>query len=111
MWYGHLPCFDIAGITSDHKGQNSMLKYCAWKGIPIPCAAIFDTFPTDKGICCSFNMQSADKIFRESRFTKIIKKLQNRGKSRAFDDTEKPDWYKRANEPKTRSGKQQDTLM
>jgi hypothetical protein len=26
------------------------------KGIKVPCAAIFNTIPTDRGICCSFNL-------------------------------------------------------
>ncbi len=81
-----------------------MLKYCAWKGITIPCAAIFDPVPTDFGICCSFNMKSAEDIFRKSAYTDIVTKMQKKDKSRAFDDTAKPQWYKDANEPKTRPG-------
>ncbi len=104
MWYRNLPCFDIHGITSTYKGEAAMLQYCAWKGVPIPCAAIFDPFPTDTGICCSFNMKSAEEIFRKSPYTNIVTKLLARDKSKAFDDEKKPQWYKDAREPKTRPG-------
>jgi hypothetical protein len=43
-----------------------VLKYCEWKGEPISCAAIFVTFPTDRGLCCAFNLKTAEDIFQES---------------------------------------------
>jgi len=58
LWNSRLPCYDINGITSLKDGEKSMLKFCFWKGQKIPCAAIFSTFPTDQGMCCSFNMKA-----------------------------------------------------
>ncbi len=104
MWYRKMPCFDVNGTTSSYKGEMGVLKYCAWKGITIPCAAIFDSFPTDSGICCSFNMKSAEEIFHKSRYTDIVTKLSERDKSKAFQDTRKPRWFVGANEPQSRAG-------
>jgi len=39
-----------------------MLKKCTWKQNDINCAAIFSTFPTDQGMCCSFNMIGANQV-------------------------------------------------
>ncbi len=38
------------------QGERSVLKKCFWKGRIIDCSAIFEVFPTDRGMCCSFNM-------------------------------------------------------
>jgi hypothetical protein len=48
LWYLRLPCFDIKGLTSEENGQKAMLKKCKWKGIEIPCAAIFSKVTTDQ---------------------------------------------------------------
>jgi hypothetical protein len=48
LWYLKLPCFDIKGLTGDQNGQKSMLKQCSWKGIIIPCSAIFTRVTTDQ---------------------------------------------------------------
>ena len=48
LWYLKLPCFDIKGLTGDQNGQKSMLKQCVWKGITIPCSAIFTRVTTDQ---------------------------------------------------------------
>ena len=45
MWYSQLPCFDVAGITSESTAAAdqtaAMVKRCYWKGLRINCAAIF----------------------------------------------------------------------
>ncbi len=64
LWYATLPCYDIRGVTAEKNGEREVLKYCEWKGKPISCAAIFNTFPTDRGMCCSFNINEADTIFQ-----------------------------------------------
>ena len=69
LWYATLPCFDVKGITAEKNGERGVLKYCEWKGKPISCAAIFNTSPTDRGMCCSFNMEEADKIFEALSYT------------------------------------------
>ncbi len=48
LWYLRLPCFDIKGVTAEQNGQKAMLKKCLWKGIEIPCAAIFSKVTTDQ---------------------------------------------------------------
>ncbi len=66
MWYSQLPCFDVNGVTSRKRDQSAMVKRCIWKGMPINCASIFKTFPTDRGMCCTFNMANVDDMFKES---------------------------------------------
>ncbi len=39
-------------------------------------SAIFKTFPTDAGMCCSFNINAADKIFNAGMYTSVIDELQ-----------------------------------
>ena len=58
----------------------------------MPCSAIFSTFPTDRGMCCAFNMKSADMIFKGSRYVELIKKLQDKDKKKAFENTALPKW-------------------
>lgn len=67
LWYNRSPCFDIRNTTSGYEGEWSVLKECKWKGVKVPCSAIFTTFPTDRGMCCAFNMKKADEIFEDSR--------------------------------------------
>ena len=55
-------------MTAEHDGERSILKYCEWKGESISCASIFDTFPTDRGLCCSFNMRAAEDIFQAETY-------------------------------------------
>ncbi len=68
LWYSQLPCFDVEGVTSDYDGHRSLLKRCTWKGVVLNCSAIFRTFPTDRGMCCAFNMIKADELFKESQY-------------------------------------------
>ena len=80
-------------------GEWSVLKECKWKGVKIPCSAIFTTFPTDRGMCCAFNMKKAEDIFRDSRFTEQVKKHQENDKNMAYGIHSLPDWYLKHNEP------------
>ncbi len=48
LWYSQLPCYDVEGVTATQKGERSLLKRCKWKGVNMNCAAIFQTFPTDR---------------------------------------------------------------
>ena len=104
LWYSTLPCFDVKGVTSSKDGEKSLLRYCTWKGIEIPCSAIFDTFPTDQGMCCAFNMKNAEEIFQGKLYSNLIQNLQNDDKKNAFKNSTPPDWYVALNEPKTQSG-------
>jgi amiloride-sensitive sodium channel len=87
LWYSSLPCFDTKDMTSDKDGEKSLLKYCEWKGIHIPCAAIFTNFPTDQGMCCSFNIKSAEEIFKGNTYPPLVHKLQMIDKNSSFDNS------------------------
>ncbi len=76
LWYASLPCFDVRNITASWNGDRSLLRYCEWKGIQISCSAIFTSFPTDKGMCCSFNMKAADEIYTQSPYRDILQTMQ-----------------------------------
>ena len=46
------------------------------QGVEVPCSAIFKTFPTDRGMCCAFNMKAADEIFRGKKYPDLVMSLQ-----------------------------------
>lgn len=104
LWQARLSCFDTKPNYFGSFGPESFLKGCRWKGIAINCAAIFRKSITDQGVCCSFNRESADKIFTESTYSRLISKLQQEEVSNAIENTTLPDWYSNNDEPKTRSG-------
>ena len=79
LWNTGIPCTDT---ESSSKGNDKyVLKYCEWKGTQVPCDAIFSPFPTDQGICCTFNMKAADKLFSGETYPQLIKNFQNVEKS------------------------------
>jgi amiloride-sensitive sodium channel len=104
LWYSTLPCYDLKGITAIKDGDGSLLKKCLWKGVAIPCAAIFQKFPTDRGMCCTFNRAAAEDIFVESTYTKIMNNLKTSDSREAFQNATLPQWYVDAEEPNTRTG-------
>ena len=92
MWYSQMPCFDVIGLTSQAKDEMSIVKRCLWKGRNVNCSAIFDTRPTDRGMCCTFNMEKVKDIFKESRYRETVFNMQQKDKNYSFDNTEKPGW-------------------
>ena len=84
LWYSSMPCYDLKGLTAHFDKDSSFLKYCEWKGIPMKCSNIFTTFPTDIGMCCSFNIKAAEEIFYNSTYTNLIKELQLKDKLASF---------------------------
>ncbi len=104
LWYGHLPCFDVKGITSRYAGQKGVLQQCKWRGITVPCSAIFETYPTDRGMCCGFNMKKAETIFRSGAYVSMIKRMQDTDYARAFGISKKPKWYTDNREPRASAG-------
>ena len=68
LWYKQLPCFDVRNTTSDKNNQHGMIKYCEWKGRRLPCSALFKTSPSDRGMCCTFNVQAAEKMFQDQDY-------------------------------------------
>ena len=69
LWYAQMPCVDVKDITSERQDEMSFIKRCFWKDEPISCNAIFQKRPTDRGMCCSFNMEKADTILKNSKYT------------------------------------------
>jgi len=111
LWYSNFPCFEIKGVTSEIDGERAILRSCKWKGVSIPCSAIFTTFPTDRGMCCSFNIQAADSIFLSGTFTKQLKKMQVNDKNYSVIESKLPVQYKMNNEPKTSSGRNKGLVL
>ena len=84
LWYTRLPCFDVKGVTSDKKDEKSVIKRCFWRGKRVDCSEIFVTRPTDRGMCCAFNFDNAEKIFKKTLFTDVVSKLQNNDRNLSF---------------------------
>ena len=85
LWYTQLPCFDVESVTSEYEDQYGMLKGCFWKGTEMPCSKVFDMLPTDQGMCCTFNQEKAEKMFKEGKYRDMVEKLQKRDKSLSYD--------------------------
>ena len=85
LWYSQLPCFDVENITSEFMDEMSLIKRCYWKGIKIDCASIFFTRPTDRGMCCTFNMESAEKMFQNGKYQDSVAFMQERDRNLSFD--------------------------
>ena len=68
LWYRQIPCFDVKDTTSSSDNQHGMIKNCEWKGHKIPCSAIFQTTPSDRGMCCTFNIEEAEKMFKDEEY-------------------------------------------
>ena len=104
LWYSQLPCNDVKGLTSDYDDELSFVKQCYWKELPISCGAIFQARPTDKGMCCGFNMEKAESILKNSNYTEAITTRQAYDSKNGFDTDRKPDWFLGENEPKPKAG-------
>ena len=105
LWYSQMPCIDVVGVTSKEKDEVSFIKRCYWKNKPISCNAIFQKRPTDRGMCCSFNMEKAERILKESKYTDAISMVQEEEKERGFEISEIPGWFSNNNEPKSEAGR------
>jgi hypothetical protein len=73
LWHAKTPCFAVGNSNS----EKTILKDCKWKGQTVPCSAIFSQFPSDKGMCCSFNMKAADEIFHGETYVQLVNSLQD----------------------------------
>ena len=111
LWYSTLPCFDIEGITAEKSGESSILKYCEWKGMQIPCSDIFTKFPSDQGMCCSFNIKAAEEIFNGETYPKLVTKLQEADKAASFDKTNVPKKYLDEKEPRVTPGRNKGLVL
>ena len=99
LWYSQMPCFDVKGMTSSFKDEISTIKRCYWKGQPINCASIFQKRPTDRGMCCSFNMKKAEAVLKNSKYTESISARQIEEHENAFGENVLPRWYIENEEP------------
>ena len=72
---------------------SGMIKKCIWKSKRISCSAIFSMHPTDRGMCCSFNKQKADMMFKESRYQEQNVRMNDQDKMHSFEDSGVPDWW------------------
>ena len=92
--------FHIIGLNhsdSDHDYHHQfaplgMIKECWWKGKRLSCSSIFTKIPTDRGMCCSFNKQKAEEMFKESRYQHQLKRLNDQDKRLSFEKSTVPDW-------------------
>ena len=87
LWYSQLPCFDVQNISSNEREEMSMIKKCFWKGKHVNCASIITTIPTDRGMCCSFNMKAAEELYRASKYADALSRLQVHDKNLSFPGT------------------------
>ena len=69
-----------------------MIKRCIWKGQRVSCSAIFSMYPTNRGMCCTFNKQKADELFRANRYQEQITRMTKQDKDHSFEDSGVPDW-------------------
>ena len=115
LWHSTSPCFDIQNWTSSYRDQRSSIKQCMWKGVnviklyflatnqlfpQVMCSRVFKTNPTDRGMCCTFNALAAEEIYRESKFSKIVTKLQKENALGSFDAPHaSPFGFENKNEP------------
>ena len=83
FWYSRLPCFDVKDISKE-KDDMSVIKRCYWRGAMVDCSLIFVTRPTDRGMCCSFNVENAEKIFKKTRYGSVTSELERRDKNKSF---------------------------
>jgi len=70
----------------------------------MPCSAIFTTFPSDKGMCCTFNMKAAEDIFRGKIFSELISSRQKEDNLSSFGNISEAMWYFSQQEPKPVAG-------
>ena len=109
LWYSQMPCYDIKGLTSQLKDELSFLKRCYWKEIQISCKDIFQKRPTEKGMCCSFNMKMLDDVLKDGRYRKSIATRQSMDMLNGFGESNmvirNTESYKKSNEPIPEAGR------
>ena len=69
-----------------------MIKGCVWNGRRLNCSSIFSMYPTDRGMCCTFNKQKANEMFRKSRYQDQIDWLTDQDKDNSIKDSTLPIW-------------------
>ena len=100
-----LPCVPTG------KNPAHMLLKCVWAGEEFECGKIFTPVPTDSGMCCAFNMDKAENIFRESKYESALSKFQEQDIQLGFDNSTLPSWYKESGEPKSQPGQNKGLML
>ena len=85
LWYSGNPCFDVLDLTSDSLHQKSVVKHCLWKGEEVNCSTVFSLTPTDRGMCCRFDVKRQEAVFQETRFSQALERLQEQDLTGALD--------------------------
>ena len=70
-----------------------MIKKCLWKGQRLNCSSIFKMHPTDRGMCCAFNKERADEMFKVSRYEEQIMYLTEQDKNKSHENADVPSWW------------------
>ncbi|XP_071749968.1 uncharacterized protein [Lepeophtheirus salmonis] len=83
LWFDKMPCFDVSKPIQ----KISFIKKCWWKKQEISCSSLFESFPIDEGLCCVFNLEKAENMFRESKYSKKLSKLQREEKNLANESS------------------------
>ena len=78
LWYTQIPCFGSGDNNTNAQHKTGMIKSCSWKGMRMPCSKLFRASPTDRGMCCSFNVDAANKMFKSSKYQKMINTMQEK---------------------------------
>ena len=103
-----MPCTDVKGVTSELKDELAFIKKCYWKEKEIDCKAIFQKRPTNRGMCCSFNMKRADNFMKSSKYKNAIALQQSKDSNRGFESNgivvKNTQWFIGNNEPKAEPG-------
>ena len=86
LWYSQLPCTDVKSITSGYKDEKSFIKRCYWEEKEVECHLIFQMKPTDRGMCCSFNVERLEKTLRSGIFSEVVEKLQTQNLNLSFSE-------------------------
>ena len=69
MQHSTLPCFKKTNAAAD----DFLLKKCSWNGKEVSCSKLFKTVPTDSGMCCGFNVDSA---LSKSEYSDLVEEMQ-----------------------------------
>ena len=69
LWYSQLPCFSPPGMN-----PAGLLSLCRWGDEQLDCRDLFQTVPTDSGMCCAFNMNTA--ALRDSLYKDLIENMK-----------------------------------
>ena len=85
LWYSGNPCYDVLGLTSDSLHQKSVVKQCLWKGELVNCSSVFTLTPTDRGMCCRFDVKRQEGQFQANRFSQGLAKLQEQDTRESLD--------------------------